>query len=553
VTSESPRSSLVESTDQLPVSFRELIERQGDAHGAKTALIVNDDPVTYAELNRRTNGIANAFVELGLAPGDSVASFCDNCLETVEYWLGASKGGVVYGAVNSHYRGEFLRHPLALADAKVVLTERELLPMLAAVAGDLPELRHVLIREDGSDREAALPPSVHVASAEEFCLQESASLDRPYEASPFETNQILFSAGTTGESKGVIASHRYLLSSAEVCFRIKGGTSDDIQYTPLPLFHGNAMLQSVLGPLIHGAKGCVDRKFSVTRFWDRTRHFDATFATALGSVIQMIWNQPRRPDDADNPVRIWNGAPMPAEIHRAFEERFGLTYVSTYGLAEAWPVLLSSVDDPPEPGWAGKKRDVFDVVLLDDDDCPVPDGEVGEFACRPLAPSVMSNGYFRNPEATVEANRNLWFHTGDFGIRRADGWFKFVDRKKDTVRRRGENISSWEVEQAARRFDSVLEVAVFAVPSEVGEDELMVSVITSDPSEFDMTEFMDHCVVNMPYFAVPRYVDLVDDIPRSPTGKPLKTILRERGVTSNTWDREKAGYVIDRRKAPTSS
>ena len=541
-------ASLEPDEFRVPRSVRSLLARQAETFGDKVALVVNDDPVSYRVLDQRTSGIANRFTRLGLSPGDAVASFTDNCLEVVEFWLAASKIGLVYVAVNAHYRGEFLRHPLALSEVKVLLTERELLPMVAYVAGDLPELRCVVVREDGTANDVELPSGVELIGADEFCADLSEELLETYEPPLADTAMILFSAGTTGVSKGVVASHRYLLTSSELCFRLKGGTSEDVQFTPLPLFHGNAMMQSVLGPLIYGAQGCVDRKFSVSRFWDRTRHFEATLATVLGSIVQMLWNQPEQPDDADNPVRVLFGAPMPAEIHHAFEGRFGLRYLATYGLAEAWPILISSLDDPPDPGWAGKPRDDFEVVLLDDDDVPVPDGQVGEFACRPLAPSIMSEGYFRNSEATVESTRNLWFHTGDFGVRRADGWFAFVDRKKDTIRRRGENVSSWELEQAAASYHQVVEVAAYAVPSEVGEDEVMVSVIPRPGESFDMVAFMDHCVVNMPYFAVPRFVELVEDIPRSPMGKPLKTDLRERGVAATTWDREKAGYVIERRK-----
>jgi crotonobetaine/carnitine-CoA ligase len=532
----------------VPRSIRELLEQQAATFGDKTALVVADEPVSYQGLDHRTNWISNQFANLGLRPGDAVGTFCDNCLEAVEFWLAAGKGGFVYVTINAHYRGEFLRHPLALSEVKVLLVERELVPMVVNVIAGLPQLRYLVVREDGTDASMEVPPGITVISSAEFCRGASYSMDKPYDADPSQTNMILFSAGTTGVSKGVVASHNYLLTSSAICFRLKGGTSEDVQFTPLPLFHGNAMMQSVLGPLIYGARGCIERKFSVTRFWDRARHHEATLATVLGSIVRMLWSQPERPDDGDNAVRILLGAPMPADIHRSFERRFGLKYLSTYGLAEAWPVLISTVDDPPDPGWAGRRRDDFDVVVLDDHDRIVPDGTVGEIAVRPLAPSIMSEGYFRNPEATVESTRNLWFHTGDYGVRREDGWFAFVDRKKDTIRRRGENISSWELEQSASSYSQVAELAAFAVPSDVGEDEIMVNVVVQGDDEFDMVAFMDHCVMNMPYFAVPRYVEVVDDIPRSAMNKALKTVLRERGVTDRTWDREAAGYVVERRK-----
>lgn len=530
----------------VPSSITELLHERAARYGDKVALVIDDRQITYEELDQRTNAIANRLRDLGLAVGDTVASLCGNCLEAVELWLGASKAGVVYVPINAHYRGDFLRHPLALAEVKALLVDGDLVPVVEQVAQALPALRHLFVVDGPSDPSTRMGSSVTVQGSADLCGGASRTLDRAEVPGPTTTNSIIFTAGTTGASKGVVVSHRYLLTSGALSFRNKGGTDEDVNFTPLPLFHGNAMMQSVLGPLIAGARGAIDRKFSVSRFWDRLRHHDATLINILGSMVQMLWNREADPGDRRHRARVLMGAPMPAEIHRAFEARFGLRYVGSYGLAEAWPILVSTVDDPPDPGWAGRGHDLFEVALLDDDDRPVPDGEPGEFACRPRHPGVMFDGYHRDPEATLTASRNLWFHTGDYGVRRGDGWYRFVDRKKDTIRRRGENVSSWEVERAASRYHQVAELAAFAVPSDVGEDEIMVSVVPHPGAPFDLRAFMDHCVEAVPYFAVPRYVDVVDDLPRSAMGKPLKTVLREHGVTDTTWDREQEGYVVPR-------
>jgi crotonobetaine/carnitine-CoA ligase len=524
-------------------SIRSLLAEHALLRGNSVALVVADCPVTYRELDERTNGVARQLLDFGIGPGDTVGSFCENRLEAVELWLGAAKIGAVYVPVNAHNRLEYLRQPLADAGVQLLLVDADLLPCLEEVLSALPALRHIVVA-GGRAPQSRRGTTFH--SARTVCETPGSALAETPEPRPGDPCAVIFTAGTTGVSKGVIASHRYLLTSGALSFEIKGGRPEDVNYTPLPLFHGNAMMQSVLGPLVHGACGVIDRRFTASRFWERAQAHHASFVNVLGSMITMLWNQPAKKSDEEHSVRVLMGAPMPQDIHVAFERRFGLRYVGSYGLAEAWPMLISTVDNPPPPGLAGRAHDLIEVALLDDEDRTVPVGSVGEFACRPRHPSVMFDGYYCNPDATVAATRNLWFHTGDFGVRNEEGWFGFVDRKKDVIRRRGENISTWELEQAASTFTHVVELVAFAVPSEVGEDDVMVHVIPRSEADFSIPDFMDHCVAVMPYFAVPRYVEVVEEIPRSAMGKPLKSILRERGVTESTWDRDQAGYLVER-------
>jgi crotonobetaine/carnitine-CoA ligase len=251
-------------------------------------------------------------------------------------------------------------------------------------------------------------------------------------------------------------------------------------------------------------------------------------------MILMLWNLPEKADDPE--LKFLAGAPIPAELHRRIEERYGCRIVTMYGLTEAFPLAVWGIGDEGVPGSAGRTSRLFDVRIFDDHDAEVAPGEPGEIVCRPCAPQVMFKGYHHNPAATVAHWRNGWFHTGDLGRIDDNGFLFFVDRKKDAMRRRGENISSFEVEQSVLKHPGVVDVAAHAVPSEFGEDDVKIVVVCG--RAVTPQELYEHCLERMPRFAVPRYIEIVDDLPRNAVGRVLKYVLRERGVTANTWDRE---------------
>jgi crotonobetaine/carnitine-CoA ligase len=311
------------------------------------------------------------------------------------------------------------------------------------------------------------------------------------------------------------------------------------------MFHGNALFQTVLGSMLVGARGALEPGFSLTRFWDRVREAGATQLSVLGAMIQLLWEQPPQPDDADNPARCAIGAPMAAEVHRAWEERFGLRFLTGFGLTEANPILISSMGQPPVPGSAGRRHEQFEVQLVDEDDRPVPVGSVGEIVCRPRGPHAMFDGYLDDPAATVAATRGLWFRTGDCAREDHDGWFTFVDRKRDRIRRRGENISSWELECTVASHPGVEAVAAYGVPSELSEDEVMVAVVRKPGHALEPEELVAHCANRMPYFAVPRFVRFVDDLPYNDLGKVQKDLLRAEG-SAGAWDRERSDVIVER-------
>jgi len=263
-------------------------------------------------------------------------------------------------------------------------------------------------------------------------------------------------------------------------------------------------------------------------------------------MVNMLWNLPEDPADHELPLRFMSAAPIPRGLHKALEERYGLKVLTSYGMTEALPMTLYGMEDEAVEGACGRPHPGFEVVVLDHDDQPVAPGEVGQICCRPTSPHVMFDGYLGKPEVTVERWRNLWFHTGDLGRMDAEGNLTFVDRNKDVMRRRGENISSFELEQTLLRHSAVAEVAAVGVPSDLGEDDVKVVVALRPGAELPVADLMDFCVERLPYFAVPRYVEFLAELPKNASGKIVKTDLRAAGVTAATWDREQVGYVVRR-------
>jgi len=330
----------------------------------------------------------------------------------------------------------------------------------------------------------------------------------------------------------------YILNVSKATWVARGGNEETVCYSPLPLFHLNTPANTILGAYIGGATAAIDSTFTVSRFWDRIRLYKATQTCLIGSMITMLWSRPSSPNDSDNSLEILFGAPVPADIHEQFEDRFGLRILTLFGLTEAFPITLSSVELPPTPGTSGKTYEAYDVRLVDVDENEVGPGQPGELTCRPRRRGAMFSGYWKNPEGTLKALEDLWFHTGDICRFDEDDNLIFVDRIKDTIRRRGENISSYEVEQALRLHPAVADVAAHGVPSPVSEEDVKICVVLKEDSAVTPQELYYHCIEVMPRYALPRYIEIVDELPVSQVGRVLKYVLRERGVTAETWDHE---------------
>jgi carnitine-CoA ligase len=361
---------------------------------------------------------------------------------------------------------------------------------------------------------------------------------------PGDLFTILYTSGTTGLSKGVCCPHaQYFWWGAYTGWQL-GVREGDVLHTPLPLFHTNA-LNCFFQALLHGATQVVEPRFSVSGFWPALTQSGATVTYLLGAMAPMLLSRPPTPAEREHRVRVALAPGVPANFHEPFTARTGVVLLDGFGSTESNLIIASRPDDR-KPGYMGRLVPGFTARVVDDADNDVPDGEAGELVIRADAPFSLASGYFAMPEKTIEAWRNLWLHTGDRVIREADGYYRFVDRMKDAIRRRGENISSYEVEQVLGSHPAVALAAVFPVSSELAEDEVMAAVVLKDGVRASEEELVRFCEDRMPYFAVPRFVELADALPRTESGKVQKYKLRERGRTAATWDREAAGVVLKR-------
>ncbi|MER5181639.1 AMP-binding protein [Streptomyces sp. NPDC002896] len=506
-----------------------------------------------ARIDGEANRVANALADLGVGHGSTVATVLENSAAAVLSWFAVHKLGAIAVPVNTALKGQLLRHQLADAGAAVVIVQDDLASRVADVLDALDSVRHLVIVGDELPDRAAVGGAA-LATWTELLTADDA---RPsVRVRPADLGTIIYTGGTTGPSKGCALSHNYHLSIARQITATWQRTRDDVVWTPLPLFHFNAISCVVTGTLLSGGRGALSRRFSVSGFWPEINRTGATIASLLGSPAVLVARAEDHPEakesgtpEANTTLRLVTGAPIPPEIDGIYRKRFGLeTFSNAYGCTEA--SLLSWLPPGREdrPGSAGIiNRDVFTVKIFDDADREVPVGTEGEIVCRPRMPHVMFEGYWRRPEATVAAWRNLWYHTGDIGRVDDDGYLYFAGRKADYMRRRGENVSSWELEKVFHEHPGIKDVCVHAVASDVGEDDIKATAVLQEGSALTEEELCRWAADHLPYFAVPRYYEFRAALPWSETGRSPKHLLKEEGVTPVTWDREAAGVTIERR------
>ncbi len=501
---------------------------------------------SYGDIDARSTRLACGLAALGVRRGDTVASMLDNNLDAVLAWFAINKLGAISVPVNTAYKGSFLSHQIGDSGASIVLAESDYAHRVLDVRGELPKLR-VLLHRGTAD--AGNSGAVHCAPLRS-CAAENPDFV-PVAVGPGDLSMLIYTSGTTGPSKGCMISHGYACNLARQYLRSTALTARDVLWTALPLFHMNATATTVLGTAMVRARAVIYPRFSVSGFWPDIKRSGATAANMLGSMAPLL------ADAAENEaatqcfgqLRLVNSAPFPKPLQDRWRRRFGVTHMGSagYGLTEAAMVVTSRIGQDCPPGAAGLRNDDFEVIIADEDDRPLPAGQSGEVLVRPLRPNVMFSGYWNRPEATLAIMRNMWLHTGDIGKFEADGTFYFVDRKKDYLRRRGENISSFEMETTFLAHPAIADVAVHAVFSELGEDDLKVTAILTPGAAISEPELCRWAIDRVPYFAVPRYIEFRDDLPRNPTGKVLKYQLREEGCTPATWDRDKSDVILAKR------
>ncbi|MFI5614347.1 ATP-dependent acyl-CoA ligase [Amycolatopsis sp. NPDC051903] len=501
---------------------------------------------TYRDLDEITNRYANGFADLGITRGDHVAMMMPNGPEFLWTLWGLGKLGAVAVPLNTAAKGELLRYFLDQSDATAICVAGELLPRVAAVLSQVPAVRTVL----GLGADPALLAALDGIATHDLATLHEAPPTPPRLAEPVRWNDphlILYTSGTTGPSKGAICPQAQGHAVGHQMASLNGYRQDDVLYTCLPVFHGNALWYTVYAALWAEASVALYPHFSASRFWSQIRESRATVFNALGAMANIIWQQPPSEQDRDHSVRICMMVPNSRELAEGFLERYGTRVTSVYAMTENCAVTAFTPDDPLEkvPS-AGRVRPDMSVRIFDDDGVPLPTGEVGEICLRPNEPGTTMLEYYKMPEATVGATRDLWFHTGDRGSLDEDGYLFFSDRKKEAIRRRGENISAYEVETIVCRHPAILEAAAVPVASELGEDDLMVYLVTEDGASASYEEIIAFCDEHMPYFMVPRYLEFIDRLPKTPSEKiekyKLKTAAAKR--VGELWDREAAGIVI---------
>ncbi len=514
-------AAIAEAEDRtLLGALRRAASLRGNAPAVR---FVDGDDHNAHDLLKQAGRFGALFEASGVQPGDRVAILCDNEVEFLWAFFGACWIGAVPAPLNTSLRGQMLHHQLEdLGATAIVCNADTRAPILDCLGGEAVSRTIDIATDERVARMRTTPQSVTAVPA------------RP--GGRTDLAMILYTSGTTGLSKGIMYSHEMAISFSDSTQWMLGYTPADIAFNCLPLFHGNSLLCTLIPAMRAGALAVIDRRFSASTYWQAVREQQATVLSLLGSMVPILLTQPPHPDDARTGARIALAVPNPSSQFHEFQDRFKLKLSSLYGMTDIGLVIGVPHDEPGRPGMCGIEHPDFECIVADDFDNPLPDGEIGELLVRPRRSFVMQMGYWRNPEATLSAWRNLWFHTGDFLRRDADGWYAFIDRKKDAIRRFGENISSFEVEVALLDHPAVAEAAVYPVPAALAEDEVMTSVVLEPGQSVAPAELLTHCEAALPYYAVPRYYRIVPALPKTQTAKVQKAELRKIGTDSATWD-----------------
>ncbi|NIJ61183.1 AMP-binding protein [Qipengyuania flava] len=519
--------------------LRYLLDRWANERPDQPHVVFADgEEWTFAELRDKVRTKAAGLRAMGIEQGEHVAVWLPNGPDALIAFYAINYIGAVFVPFNTAYRGQLLQHVIANSGARVLLVHPDLVPRLSEI--DLGRVERLVVTTGIEVPE--VPRPIQRFDELAAAADETLELARPIE--PWDIQSIIYTSGTTGPSKGVLSSYLHMFTNA-------GPESwpmvdeNDRYMCVAPIFHIGGM-----GPpfvmLARGASVAMIDNFSTEDFWAVAKATQSTVVFLLGVMATFLLKAEPRPDDRDHTVKKAFMVPLTGDAP-AFTERFGVDIYTIFNMTEISSPIVSEAN-PKKIGTCGRVRDGVDVRLVDRNDCEVPIGEIGEMLVRTDRPWAMNSGYNANPEATAEAWRNGWFHTGDAFRRDEEGYFYFVDRVKDAIRRRGENISSFEVEADVCSHPAVREAAAVAVPSEFSEDEVMVIVAPVPGQKLEARQLAEFLIDTMPYFMVPRYIRILDELPKTPSAKVMKADLRKEGVTSDTWDREAAGLRVRREK-----
>jgi len=529
-------ATLYKVPERTECVLKYLLDRHAAEHPEVIAVITEDGrAVTYVELLQDVRSTAVGLRRLGVQQGHHVLVWLPNSYAAMKVWFAINYLGAVYVPMNVAYRGGILEHAIALSDASLAIAHFELMDRLLFV--DRARLEKVVVLfGEGPDI-----PGLEIFGPSALAGDATEEIEPGRPIEPWDKQSIIYTSGTTGPSKGVVSSYAHLFTmSGPQSFTYL--TSDDRWLLALPLFHvgGTCFVYAMLS---RGASIAIVPGFSTSQFWDYVRATKATSTLLLGVMAPFLLKAPETDRDRDHTLRTCCMLPLVPET-LAFSQRFNVEVFTCFNMTETNMPIVSAAN-PDVSGTCGRRRsEEIELLVVDDNDCEVPPGVTGELLVRTTRPWTMMTEYYKNPEATARAWRNGWFHTGDNFKRDEDGNYFFVDRKKDAIRRRGENVSSFEVENEALRHPSIREAAAVAVPSETSEDEILLVVSLKEGAALDPLDLLRFMEPRMAHFMVPRYIRIIPDLPKTPTNKVQKNSLREDGITRECWDRESANVAI---------
>lgn len=510
-----------------------LWNRAVAAGAARDFIRFDDGPqLTLGQVDAEVRRWSAAFADLGLTPGERVGIMLGNCPENLSALLALAVNGLVLVPINPAFCGEMLRHVLTDSRIRALVTTADVLAQVES-HWVLDHLREVVIV--GEMPAGSMRAELRLHDAAGFPAREDRRPD--HTPAPYDDAAVLYTSGTTGPSKGALVSHTYFVFYSWAFAHGMGHGPTDVLFTPLPMFHANALAVTIFPAVMVGARAVVVSRFSAGRFWQQIADSRATHFAGMGSMGNVLMRRSPTEFRSDHCLRVCHLVPAPHELPE-FERRFGVPVMyATYGMTEGM-VVLPGIDGTHRPGLIGSRHPYHDVAVVDEHDQPVPDNTPGELVVRPRIPDIMFRGYLNRPDATVEAWRNLWFHTGDSVRRDRDGDLWFLGRLEDTIRRRGENISAFEVEREVLQCPGVAEAAVVGVPAEVGEDEVLLAVTATDGVTLDPARVHAHCAQRLPKYMVPRYVEVRRELPKNAGQKVLKNELRDGPRSPGLWDAE---------------
>ncbi len=520
------------SREQCVLAYQ--LEHWASVKPDATAIIFHGgESWTWRETLHNTQRAAKGLQDMGVEKGEHVLSWQPNSREALLSWFGINYLGAVYVPINTAYKGSLLEHVVRLSDAKLMVCHADLASRLNDI--NTEQLKDVIITGGDASTEGL---TIHPQSA---LLPEEALEAIPFDVEPWDTQYIIFTSGTTGPSKAVLSSYVQGYSMGPEAHPYVNET--DRSLVNMPLFHAGGTIYVIM-TLGSGGSCFVDTHFKTNEFWQTIREYEITSICLVAAMTPFLLGVPPREDDRDNPLVKALCIPWNQDA-RTVGERYDIDMRTCFNMTEISGPLVSE-SYPPKNGTCGQVRAGVEARIVDENDCEVAPGIAGELILRTERPWSMNHGYYKNPQATADAWRNGWFHTGDSFKYDDEGYFYFQDRIKDSIRRRGENISSFEVENEVIAHESILEVAAIPVPSELGEDDVMIVVAAAPDKKIDPLALFDFLQPRMAHFMLPRYIRIIDELPKTPTQKVQKHLLKEAGITADCWDREAAGISVKR-------